>query len=416
MFYVILNPAYDYAVQMITFLYRFGHRAILVFTEPAQYHAWHYRYAGDLAACVADEYALFQCEGIPELAERIVADFDRETIEGIIPWAEFTVEIGAELGEALGLDWNPVEVIRRFRNKFLLKEFLRTHTDIRVNASRVVQDEAEARAFQAEVGSWPIVVKPAAGAGSRNVFFARNMEELIAACTVVFQGGEGDVLLEEYIHGHNEYVVNGITDAEHDILVTDLWCYDKRDSHGQKNLYFNTLKVDRSDPVFLPLVHYAGAVIEALGLRKAPFHMELKWDEEGPCLVEVGARFAGGNQPLLASRLHERSLFELAACHYVANLPLSITDVNYETYDRYHACIVNGVQPYEIPQIRGVYGIEEVTRLPSFFMIGFIPPVGAYLPMTRDVYSKSYEIYLFHEDRAQVLEDAERVREWIRFI
>lgn len=412
MHYVILDPGHEYAAYMVEFLNEYDRKGIAVFTTEEQYHSFHHFFKEQLGDCFDDEYLVTEFPDLATLAEQILQDWD--DLEGIIPWSEFTIELGAELGEYLDLDWNPAEVIHRFRNKYTLKNYLRNHTDLRINRSCIVSTEEEAQAFQEKLDKWPIVVKPTEGGGSRNVFFANTMEELLGACVDVFHGGEGEVLLEEYIKG-TEYVVNGITNAEHDVLFTDVWRYDKRDSHGFKNLYYETIKINTYETVFEPLCHYAGQVIEALGLRKAPFHMELKFDDEGPCLVEVGARFAGGNQPLNTSRLHERSLFELAACHYMADLPLHLGDVHYDRYDRYQARIVNGIQSEEIPQIEAIHGLDEVQELPSFYRIGFVRPIGSRLEVTRDIYGKSYEIYLMHEDPEQIAEDAERVRQLVYY-
>jgi predicted ATP-grasp superfamily ATP-dependent carboligase len=412
--YVILDPNYDYAAYMVKFLAQYDFRGIAVFTEEKHYQIFHEQFTQELGEFMADEYLLTEFSEMMDLATAILNDWQDEEINGIIPWGEFTVEIGAELGEYLGLDWNPRTVVHRFRNKYALKSYLRYHTDLRINASRLVTTEEEAQEFQETVAKWPIVVKPAEGAGSRAVFFAEDMEQLRAYCVEVFKSGQGEILLEEYIGG-TEYVVNGITNAEHDVLVTDVWHYDKREHHGIKNLYFQTMKVDRSDPVFEPLAFYAGQLVETLELRKSPFHMELKMDEDGPCLIECGARFAGGNQPYLASELHEHSLFELAACHYMDDLPFSWDDVHYDKYDRYQARIIKGVQDTEIQTISAVYGVEEVKALPSFFMLGFVQPVGSYLPVSTDLFTASYEVYLLHEDKGQIEEDAERVRELIRY-
>lgn len=412
--YVILDPNYDYAAYMVKFLNQYDFKGIAVFTEGGQYNTFHDKYENELGDCMADEYLITQFPELMEVATQILNDWQDHEIKGIIPWGEFSVEIGAELGEYLGLDWNPRSVIHRFRNKYALKSYLRYHTDLRINNSRIVNNEEEARDFQELVGKWPIVVKPTEGAGSRAVFFAEDMDQLMNCCLDVFKSGQGEILLEEYIGGQ-EYVVNGITNAQSDVLITDCWRYDKREHHGVKNLYFETIKVDRTDPVFEPLALYAGQLIETLELRKSPFHMELKMDQEGPCLIECGARFAGGNQPLLASELHEHSLFELAACHYMDDIPFSIDDVHYDKYDRFQARIIKGVQDTEIQSISAVYGVEEVKALPSFSMLGFVQPVGAYLPVSRDLFTTSYEVYLLHEDPQQIAEDAMRVRELIRY-
>jgi predicted ATP-grasp superfamily ATP-dependent carboligase len=414
MLYVILDPVADYASYIVEFLDRHDLKAIAVFTDEGKYWGYHHVFEPEIGHCFVDEYLIPQWPDLGALGAQILADWP-DQIEGIIPWGELTIEIGAALGEHLGVDWNPREVIHRFRNKYAMKAYLREHGHMRINASRVVTTEDEAVAFQHEVGRWPIVVKPTEGAGSKGVFFVHDEEQLVQGCVEVFHSGDGQVLLEEYVGG-NELVVNGIVDAGKNMLVTDVWFYDKRESHGIPNLYYETVKVNTYDPVFWPLAHYAAEVVECLGVKRAPIHMELKIDEFGPCLIEVGARFAGGNQPLMASELHGRSLFELAACHYMDELSLHPDDVRYENYDRRQARIISGIQSYEIPSISAVYGLEEVEQLPSFFMFGNIRPVGSFLPVTRDLYGRSYEVYLIHEDAGQIAYDAEEVRRLLHYV
>jgi biotin carboxylase len=285
---------------------------------------------------------------------------------------------------------------------------------VRVNAAQVVRDADEARAFQRRVGAWPIVVKPTGGAGSEHVFFARGEEDLLRRCQQVLESGAGRVLLEVFVGGA-EYCVNGQVDQRGDLLATDVWVYDRRPSHGIDNLYFETTSVPSRDPVFGALAQYAAAVVEELGLRRAPIHLEAKVDGRGPCLIEIAARLAGGNLPLLASRLYGRSLLELAACHYVAELPVSRTDVDYRRWDRAQAKVVLGVQSRPVPRLAAVHGLEDVRRLPSFLEVGMVRPVGTRVPKTVDLDTRAWEVYLLHADPGQVARDAAAVRHLVRY-
>lgn len=414
MYYVIIDPSQDYAFHMMQFLGGFGYKAIAVFSAPQEYHAWRFFGQKNLGHLVVDEFLATEYPSLDAMAARIHHDVPGEIV-GIIPWAEFTTLFGAEVGAALGIDWNPPEVIRCFRNKFAMKDALRAHGGVRINASRVVSSVEDAIDFVQQVGTWPIVVKPTEGAGSRAVTFAHSLDELIAGAQKVFHQGDGEILLEEFIGGI-EYVCNGITDAQGQMLVTDVWVYDKRDVGPHKNIYFQTIKVSSFDPVWMPIARYATSVIHALGLRKAPVHMELKVDERGPCMVEVGCRFAGGNQPLLASELHGRSLFELAAVHYLGGGRISWDDVHYDRYDARFARIISGVQTEHLHQVRHLLGVEDVKRLPSFYGFGKLIPPGASVPVTSDLLSKSYEVYLFHTDPEQVEHDAHHVRRLLHYV
>jgi biotin carboxylase len=352
-------------------------------------------------------------EPLPAVADRLAADFPGG-FSGIVPWDEMSILYGAELGERLGLGWNPRHVIERCRDKGVMKEHLRRHASVRINAGAVVHDAGEAIAFQQSLESWPVVVKPTGGAGSAHVTFAGDRGELLRGCQEVLESGAGEVLLEEYVGGR-ELAVNGMVDREGDFLLTDVWLYDRRESHGVPNLYYETIKVSTREPLFWELARYAAAVIEALELRRSPVHMEVKVDDRGPCLIEVGARLPGGNQPMLASMLHGRSLFELAAVHYLDELPLSSRDVDYRRYDSFAARIVSGIQTVALPVVHALHGLEEVEALPSYVGSGLLRKPGMALAQTVDLRSKSYEVYLMHPDPAQVAEDAAAVRELLRY-
>lgn len=418
MLYIIIDPCQNYPAQMMRYLAEHGFRAICVFTHHGALAAFQGHWRDEIGAPIADEYLMPEWPSLSELAAGITRDH-REPIHGIIPWDEMNTLTGAILATELGLDWNSPQVMRCFRDKYLMKETLRRRSGLRVNHSRLVASLDEVHAFGEEVGRWPIVVKPSAGAGARSVVFATNEDELETAAVNVFHAasaeGRGDVLLEEYVGG-KEYVVNGVVDGANRFLATDVWTYDKRDTASAKNIYFQTIKCSTTDPEFAPLDDYATAVLEVLGLRRAPVHMELKVDEEGPCLIEVGARFAGGNQPSLASALHDRSLFALAAYHYVSEGLLDYEDIDYARYDRLHARIVSGVQDRALERINEIHGLDEVRGLSSFSDFGFVHPLGFPLSATVDLYTRAYEVYLIHPDPEQIEGDAAKVRELIRYL
>lgn len=411
--YLILDPTDDYAIHQMRFLDRMGLPAVALFSTQNHLARWERLYREELGGHVVGEY-LVDAHDVEGLAEELSADHP-EGFFGLVVWDERHVLLAAEIGEALELDWNPREVIERFRDKSILKEWLRRNSDVRLNRARRVSDAEGALDFQREVGAWPVVVKPSGGAGSMSVFFAADTGELLHGCQQVLESGLGDVLLEEYVGG-DEFAVNGLVDHAGEVLITDVWAYDRRDSHGERNLYYETVKVGTHEEPFQAVAGYAREVIAALGLERSPFHMEVKVDAHGPCLIECGARFAGGNQVALASMLHHHSLFELAACHFLDDVDLSPGDVDFEHYDAHAARIVSGIQTEEIHRIREVVGLEEVRALPSFAGTGMLRRPGTPAPVSRDVNSKAWEVYLLHPDPEQVAQDARAARRLLHYV
>ena len=78
--------------------------------------------------------------------------------------------------------------------------------------------------------------------------------------------------------------------------------------------------------------------------------------------------------------------------------------------------ILSGIQTREIPRIREVVGIAEVRELPSFSGIGILRRPGTPAPVSRDVNTKAWEVYLLHEDPEQMAADALAVRELLHYV
>ena len=411
--YLILDPVGPYPRELLEFLGgKVGKAAVAVFTDDRRYLLWRDKWSASLGQYVVATYRAAQYPTARALAADLAQRFD--SFEGVIPWDEETVLLGARLSDLLGLGWNSLRVMERCRDKAVMKAWLREHGPARVNASAVVTDGESALAFRRRVGRWPVVVKPTAGSGSEDVYFPTNDAELLRDCQRVLASGAGEVLIEEFVGGR-EFIVNGLVDPGGDVLVTDVWAYDRRTSHGIPNLFYQTFKIGTGAPLFGRLSAYAAAVVEGLGLRRCPIHMEVKVDERGPCLIEVGARFSGGNLLVLGSKLHGRNLLELAACQYLAEMPLRRSDVDFARYDRLEGRVVHGIQSRELPRIRRVIGEREVRALPSFDSFGKLRPVGTRAPLTRDLETAAWELYLTHEDLGRVDHDADFAHRALRY-
>ena len=413
MAYLFMDPVGRYPSQLLEFLGgRLKMAAVAVFTSEERSLLWRDKWSKELGRYVVETHLATRWSTAAKLAADLAS---RHRFDGVVPWDEETVLLGARLGELLGIDWNPLRVMRRCRDKSVMKAWLRRHGGVRVNQSAVVTERDEALGFQRRVGRWPIVVKPTAGSGSEDVYFSSSDDDLLRDCTRVLQAGSGEVLLEEYIGGE-EIVVNGIVDAQGDLLVTDEWHYDRRGgAPGAPKLFYRTAKIPTHAQVFAPVAKYAADVVESLGLKRCPIHMEVKVDDRGPCLIEVGARFPGGNLSIIASKLHGRSLLELAACQYVSDVPLRGDDLDFARYDRTEARVVHGIQEHELPVIRRVVGADEVRALPSFDGFGTLRSVGTRAPVTRDLDSAAWELYLIHDDAAQIERDVETAQRVLRY-
>lgn len=405
--YLIIDPVGEYAKQILQFLDRMGLYAIGLFSHPDREKLWDWRWSNESGVTLSHRYTLAEGFDFKSLIEAMATE--DLPLAGIVSWDEESILLGAKVGEALKLEWNSLAVIERCRDKAVMRHWIDSQSSLRIPQFRLVDRVEDAISFQRDHQEWPVVLKPPQGTGSQGVSFPQSMAELKEGFRDLQGILQGPVLVEEYIEGP-EFVVNGMVDCHGDLQVTDLWVYEK-----EGTLYLQTIKLPTTDPLFGELTAYAVELVHCLGLKRTPIHAEIKVSQEGPCLIEIGARFAGGNQPKLASRLHGHNLFELAACHYLSDFKARGHELDWRRYDYFSCRIVSGVQNDSLSTIESIEGLDEVRALPSFLEIDRLRPPGANLPKTEDLDTKSWELYLFHPNPHQVELDARRARHLLRY-
>lgn len=103
------------------------------------------------------------------------------------------------------------------------------------------------------------------------------------------------VVAQECLMG-TEYIVDTVSrDGAHH--VCDIWETYRINANGVPDLLVAWRLLPATGEVQDKLVAYAFAVLDALGIRHGAAHAEIKMTSDGPCLVEVGARIAGGTLP-----------------------------------------------------------------------------------------------------------------------
>lgn len=103
------------------------------------------------------------------------------------------------------------------------------------------------------------------------------------------------MLVQQYAVG-TEYVIDTFShDGEHTLV--DVCRYHKVGNGSRMAIYDAMAWMAPEDPVVPDLVQYARAVLDAVGIRFGPAHVEVMSTADGPRLIEVGARAHGGGQP-----------------------------------------------------------------------------------------------------------------------
>ncbi|MCB5166108.1 ATP-grasp domain-containing protein [Streptomyces bambusae] len=220
----------------------------------------------------------------------------------VIAAGEYGVELADGLSEVLGLPTNGRRLSPARRNKFVMIETIRA-AGLRAARQRLVEDEQTLLDWHRETGG-RVVVKPLRSAANDGVAICDTPEESAAAlrailgATTVFSETNTSAVVQEYLVG-GEYVVDTVSrDGRH--RATDVWKYSKMTVPGVRDRITGGHLVAEDAPVRQALVDYAFDVLDALGIRHGPAHLEIIVTDDGPCLVEIGARMAGANTPFYA--------------------------------------------------------------------------------------------------------------------
>lgn len=242
------------------------------------------------------------------------------------------------------------------------------------------------------------VVKVAGGAGWADVF-AANLGR-------VNQFGEVDdrLLVQKFVTG-TEYVVDTFShDGRHSLV--DVCRYRKVDNGPHMAVYDAMRWVPPDDPAVPELLDYATGVLDAVGMRFGSAHIEIMWTEEGPVLIELGARPHGGGHP----QFNQAATGDSQIGRTVRHLTGGEVPSGYQL--RRHQLCVFHIAP-ATGTVHDVSVLDAVRDLPSHHFSVLHLTEGGPIRATRSLVD-SLEfgfVILSHPDAEQVDRDYRRVRE-----
>ena len=308
------------------------------------------------------------------------------------------------------------DVLQRFRDKAALKKYLRaTAPHIPMNEARLVHsvDDVFAQPLPRRY-----ILKPNAGYGSAAIGFFHADAPKVDVQAYFAQHGPNAYVLEDFLDGV-EYAINGQVDESGRIHIISMLRYEHRELNGKPNVYWRSHHVRQNTAHFETVGNYVQDVVGASGLRRSPFHAEVILTPAGPRLVEVGARFGGGDFMFAANRVHGFAIdaFEMAAHHYVSTdaYPGKYADWTY--YNTVAFLSLDGAADKNEPIYR-VEGVADVEKLSEFAGWVANPAQAKRLQVTRDLFGATYSVQLFARDRGpdeRVLVAADKVEAMIRF-
>lgn len=221
---------------------------------------------------------------------------EKYQLEFIIPGTESGVELSDYLSCELGLIRNSDEHIEARRDKYMMIDIVKK-AGLNTIKQVITSNAQELLTWAEEINQWPIVMKPLKSAGSENVRFCYSPSDIsqtfdeIYGTTSMFGLKNNEVLAQTYAKGQ-QYIVNAVTyEGKH--LITDIWQANMIETDDNRIMYDDFILLERSGEVQNQLVVYTESVLTALGISFGPTHTELRLTEDGPILIETGARMMG---------------------------------------------------------------------------------------------------------------------------
>lgn len=139
--------------------------------------------------------------------------------------------------------------------------------------------------------TFPCITKPTDNSGSRGVMLVHNENELREAVTYSSENGRsGGVMVEEYMRGPEVSVeVITVDGVPHVLQVTDKLTTGA--PHFVEMGHSQPSRLAESD--LYKIRDLASRAVKAVGIKNGPAHVEIILTENGPKMVELGARMGG---------------------------------------------------------------------------------------------------------------------------
>lgn len=398
---VVIVDAYSPSRRLAPHFRQAGYDCVRVQSTPAVPAV--YQSSFDLADYVAN----IIYEGSIEKTLHEVASYRPVAV---LAGGEIGVELADALSEGLALPSNGTALSTARRDKYTMIETIR-NAGLRAAKQLRIGSVEELCAWHAQVGG-KIVLKPARSAASDGVRFCDSPDAAAKAYlalidkTNVFSERNISVVAQEYLLGA-EYIVNTVSCAGRH-HVCDIWRTVHADVNGVLDLLAGLYVLPREGPIQEQLVSYAGQALDALGIKYGPAHIEIKMTPDGPCLVELGARIGGGDNPYYAQLATGESQLNWTVDAYVRPNRFNdrmLTDYRIEN----HVASAPMMSPYE-GVLRSYPFLDRVKTLQSLHEIRTLVHPGETIVRSVDDTTYPLIVNLRHPVEEIIRRDMETLR------
>jgi biotin carboxylase len=346
----------------------------------------------------------------------IIAALKAYPLAAVLPGIEGGVLLADQLAAHLGLPGNdPARSLAR-REKYLMHRQISGH-GLRAIEQIRVSDLTDLKAWLESHARWPVVIKPTLSGATDNVRICETAAEAYAA----FAGAIGQVnalgvrndtmIAQEYIQG-TEFVVDAVTCKGRHQVVNLAYYRKERGAEGAP-IYREMCFVPPEEwNMHKPLLTYALAVLDALGVTYGPSHTEIFVDAAGPVLVESGARLCGAMVPQYLEAVAKASPLDLAVSAFVD--PDAFDSAAAEPQRHSARLRTYFLRNSQMGRIADRPGDRLLRNLPTFKDVIWYAALGAEIVPTRDLWSGLGIVFLISPDEDAINDDVAVIEQWER--
>jgi biotin carboxylase len=332
-------------------------------------------------------------------------------IIAVIPGGEIGVELADQLAVHFKTPNNGLVKSAARRDKYLMHEALKAAgvasvPHFKSNDCQAIVDWAK------QNNSWPIVVKPLRSGGTSDVYVCQTPEKLLQYCETIrshqniFHEENTEVLAQNFLRGI-EYVVDTVScNGQH--YVISIWEYRKRLVKELDSIIYDRVNLLPSQGALqTQLVDYILQVLKALDIQNGPGHAEIMLTENGPILVEIGARLGGHLDVVACQRCFGYSHIELTVDSYTN--PALFKQKTQAPYVLKEYCNILYLISSQEGIVESVPILDLIKSLPSYFFVAMSAQPGKPIQKTRDLLTIPGMAILLHPDAAVVDRDYETI-------
>lgn len=214
-------------------------------------------------------------------------------VAAIYSTSEYFIETAASLAYRFDLPGQNPSAVTVCRDKVQQIKQL-SKNNVSVPEFAVAHDIEEAVAAACAI-EFPVVLKPIGGSGSVGVRRCDTPEEVIYQAQTLLAMSSHEILIEGLIDGPQFSVESFIIDGESAFFTTRNYIGDAPHFVETGHDYPTDLSLEIRESI----VDTALQALTVLGLQWGPAHTEIRWAIDGPVIIEVNPRLAGGMIPEL---------------------------------------------------------------------------------------------------------------------